>query len=55
MDFYFYDCELKADIGEFSAGKHISSVSMMYSLSKMEFYGEDGEVIGSFDLKLSVS
>lgn len=41
MDFFFYDCELIAPVGNFSAGQKIKSIAMIYSKGIMEFYTED--------------
>lgn len=37
FDFVFYDCTLNRDIGDFKKGEKIDSISILFSVSKIEF------------------
>lgn len=37
FDFVFYDCTLNMDIGDFKKGEKIDSISVLFSVSKIEF------------------
>lgn len=37
FDFVFYDCTLNRDIGNFKEGDKIDSISVLFSVSKIEF------------------
>lgn len=37
FDFLFYDCTLNRDIGNFKEGDKIDSISVLFSVSKIEF------------------
>lgn len=37
FDFVFYDCTLNRDIGNFKEGDKIESISVLFSVSKIEF------------------
>lgn len=37
FDFVFYDCTLNMDIGDFNKGEKIDSISVLFSVSKIEF------------------
>ncbi len=51
----YYNCCLKADIGKYEQGTKIPIVSIWEETSKMEFLQENGDVMDTFDLVLSVA
>lgn len=38
MAFFFYDCKLKKDVGEFRTGETVKSVLIDYAKGTMEFW-----------------
>lgn len=37
FDFVFYDCTLNMDIGDFKKGDKIDAITVLFSVSKIEF------------------
>ena len=53
-DIQFYNAKLKINTKIFDKNEIIPMVSCLYSLSKIELYGSDGNLMEEIKLKLSI-